>query len=428
MAFNVGSFVGGMFDGFKSGQDIIKAHNELRLQAMDREAAQSAMGNIEAGVNIPGEPNISVTYPDASGSGSTPTPAVEPGAGGPSRAASSKISDPEAVSKIANVLQEAGINHAGISGVLGWLSGETAGFDPYGHNDIKGGHTGLFQWDDKIRWPRYVNEYLPKHGGGDPYDRENQVKYWLWEQENTDEKKYGVLDGLRNAKTPEEANRIVGLTQRAGVPHIGLDMAKNFYWNGYGPAVGSGTSVRPGAPAAPQEAATEVEGSPIVPPAATPAPPPIPAAPVTSALGSMQPSPSDTNQFKTQRQQNTVTMNARGQPLFPPGTKFNSRGEAVSSALGSPAEGQQVGAAGLGGRPNFGVASPAAQARRDALSKEFGSGPQPQESPAQAAPLRTSALSDDGSGFTSAVRRAPDGRDYMPDPDRPGKWLMLDYG
>jgi len=43
MAFNVGSFVGGMFDGLKAGQDFLKARNDLKIQMHEIAFGEAAL-------------------------------------------------------------------------------------------------------------------------------------------------------------------------------------------------------------------------------------------------------------------------------------------------------------------------------------------------------------------------------------------------
>lgn len=160
---------------------------------------------------------------DGQGEGGKPTE------GGGSSGGEGGVAKPENVPGIAKVLEEAGFTKEGVAGVLGWMQSES-GFDPEAKN--KSGHKGLMQWD-KTRWDRYLKEFLPKQDDKNENSPINQVKYWLWEQENTAEKQFGVLEKLRKAKSVDEANAAAGLTERSGHKYQGLEAAKRFFSQGW---------------------------------------------------------------------------------------------------------------------------------------------------------------------------------------------------
>lgn len=78
---------------------------------------------------------------------------------------------------IIDELQKAGLSREGIAASLGSMQTESS-FSPTAHNDIKGGHTGLIQWD-RNRWPK-IAAWI-KQRGGDPFDVRWQTRAYVAE-------------------------------------------------------------------------------------------------------------------------------------------------------------------------------------------------------------------------------------------------------
>ena len=153
-----------------------------------------------------------------------------------------RISNPENLAVGMKHLMDMGIPLEGAAGMMGWMVSES-GLNPRAHNDIAGGHTGIMQWD-RNRWARYVNKFLPSIGGGEKFDFMNQLKYWVYEQQHTDEARYKVLEKLKNAKTVEEANVATGLTERSGNRTQGLGSGIDIFNKFKGGGAGGASPVR----------------------------------------------------------------------------------------------------------------------------------------------------------------------------------------
>ncbi len=78
---------------------------------------------------------------------------------------------------IADEMRKTGMSDEGIAAVLGSMQTES-GFSPRAHNDVAGGHTGLWQWDAR-RWAK-VRGWIEKQGG-DPWDARWQAKAFIAE-------------------------------------------------------------------------------------------------------------------------------------------------------------------------------------------------------------------------------------------------------
>ncbi len=78
---------------------------------------------------------------------------------------------------IADELRKAGAPDEGTASVLGSMQTESS-FNPRAHNDVTGGHTGLWQWDAR-RWPK-VRAWIEKQGG-DPWDVRWQTRAYIAE-------------------------------------------------------------------------------------------------------------------------------------------------------------------------------------------------------------------------------------------------------
>lgn len=78
---------------------------------------------------------------------------------------------------IADELRKAGAPDEGVAAVLGSMQTESS-FSPRAHNDVTGGHTGLWQWDAR-RWPK-IRAWIEKQGG-DPWDARWQTKAYIAE-------------------------------------------------------------------------------------------------------------------------------------------------------------------------------------------------------------------------------------------------------
>lgn len=81
------------------------------------------------------------------------------------------------VNAIISELRQAGYKDNAIAAIIGSMQTES-GFKPWAHNNIRGGHTGLWQWD-RTRWPKVYNWI--KAQNGDPYDARWQTKAWIQE-------------------------------------------------------------------------------------------------------------------------------------------------------------------------------------------------------------------------------------------------------
>ena len=78
---------------------------------------------------------------------------------------------------VADEWRKAGLPAEGIAAAMGSAQSES-GFNPRAYNGVKGGHTGLIQWDS-VRWPK-VAAWI-KSQGGDPYDVRWQAKAFVAE-------------------------------------------------------------------------------------------------------------------------------------------------------------------------------------------------------------------------------------------------------
>jgi len=78
---------------------------------------------------------------------------------------------------VADELRKAGLPNEGIAAAMGSIQTES-GFNPRAHNDKKGGHTGLIQWD-RVRRGK-VKAWIEGQGG-DPYDARWQARAFVAE-------------------------------------------------------------------------------------------------------------------------------------------------------------------------------------------------------------------------------------------------------
>lgn len=78
---------------------------------------------------------------------------------------------------IADELRKAGAPNEGQAAVLGSMQTESS-FNPRAHNDVTGGHTGLWQWDSR-RWPK-IRAWIESQGG-DPWDARWQTRAYIAE-------------------------------------------------------------------------------------------------------------------------------------------------------------------------------------------------------------------------------------------------------
>ena len=97
------------------------------------------------------------------------------GRGGPSVLRTAQQKENAAV--IADEMRKAGLPDEGMAAGLGSMQTEST-FNPRAHNDVAGGHTGLWQWD-ATRWPK-VRAWIEGQGG-DPWDARWQTRAWIAE-------------------------------------------------------------------------------------------------------------------------------------------------------------------------------------------------------------------------------------------------------
>lgn len=119
----------------------------------------------------------------SSDGGTTPTDTS--GGGDYSNIKPSKANLNQNAKIVYNTLRKGGFTHEQAAGIMGNAQQES-GFNPRAHNNIKGGHDGIFQWDSE-RWGRFKRMFP-----GRTYDVEAQTQYLVWELNNT-EGKYGRL-------------------------------------------------------------------------------------------------------------------------------------------------------------------------------------------------------------------------------------------
>ena len=109
-------------------------------------------------------------------------PSLGPVPGGVGRGASSaqigRLARNANAQAIIGELRKAGTyNDDAIAAIVGSMQTEST-FNPRAHNNQKGGHTGLWQWD-RERWPR-IERWI-RSQKGDPYDAAWQTKAWIAE-------------------------------------------------------------------------------------------------------------------------------------------------------------------------------------------------------------------------------------------------------
>ena len=78
---------------------------------------------------------------------------------------------------IADELRKGGMPEEGVAAALGSMQSES-GFNPRAHNNVNGGHDGLWQWD-ATRWAKVRDWILSQNG--DPYDPRWQARAFMAE-------------------------------------------------------------------------------------------------------------------------------------------------------------------------------------------------------------------------------------------------------
>lgn len=130
-------------------------------------------------------------------------------------------------------LRRAGYNNNAIAAVVGSMQTESS-FNPRAHNNITGGHTGLWQWDS-TRWPK-IKRWIESQGG-DPYDAAWQTKAWVGEHnakpgdplyDTGRTQRGGAI--LRNTPSIDDAIHGVRESERFGVGEEGGRAAKARGW------------------------------------------------------------------------------------------------------------------------------------------------------------------------------------------------------
>ncbi len=179
MAFNVGSFVDGMFGGLKAGQDFLKARNDLKIQMAEIEFGEAARAQMQR--DAAGNPTPAFDYggggdiPGTSGSSTPPTElpsddvkgGVRRGAGGSGTYAQIAI----------ETARGAGASDAAIQGMMANGLGE-GGFQESWKKAGGGENSfGHWQFNRNGELPGYLN--FVKKEGGDPTDTRLQTLYAL---------------------------------------------------------------------------------------------------------------------------------------------------------------------------------------------------------------------------------------------------------
>lgn len=186
MAFNFGSLVGGLFDGFKAVQDIVKARNDLQLQSMIFEAADAAKKEMEKGEVA--NTIARALYPEdaipdnpaTTGSSTAPLPEQQ---SPEARDAASKggrggwgLLAPVAVKHLSSL----GLEEAAVQGIMANGLGEGGFSTPWLKSGVPtaGGGTensfGHWQFYDRGELPAYLKWAA---GRGDPQDTKLQAEF-----------------------------------------------------------------------------------------------------------------------------------------------------------------------------------------------------------------------------------------------------------
>ncbi|SDO60464.1 hypothetical protein SAMN05216360_12948 [Methylobacterium phyllostachyos] len=130
-----------------------------------------------------------------------------------------KLAQSANVKAITGELRNAGYGDNAIAAVVGSMETEST-FNPRAHNDVSGGHTGLWQWD-RNRWPK-IKRWIEAQGGN-PYDAAWQTKAWVAEHnskpgdaiyDHPRTERGGAI--LRNNPTIEDAIHGVRESERFG--------------------------------------------------------------------------------------------------------------------------------------------------------------------------------------------------------------------
>lgn len=117
------------------------------------------------------------------------------------------MGDDTNVGIVFNALLAEGFTFNQAAGIVGNLMQESGGgtknLDPRASNNIAGGHTGIAQWDNSLRWPR-LKAYIQSIKK-DPFSIEGQAAGLIWELKTHEKKAY---EALKKANSPEEAAQI----------------------------------------------------------------------------------------------------------------------------------------------------------------------------------------------------------------------------
>lgn len=166
---------------------------------------------------------------------------------------------------IMDEFKKAGYPDIGVAALMGSAQTESS-FNPKAANDIKGGHTGLFQWDS-TRWPK-VAAWI-KGQGGDPFDARWQARAMVAELDaKPGEKMYDhrrtQLGGqiLRNPNDLTHAMEGVRHFERYGVGEEGNRGANARAWLPY--VTGEKTMAMPKVAPQLEQAGTLPDGAPAV--------------------------------------------------------------------------------------------------------------------------------------------------------------------
>ncbi|WP_210302519.1 phage tail tip lysozyme, partial [Rhodoblastus sphagnicola] len=138
----------------------------------------------------------------------------------------------ENAKKALAALLGSGLPPEGVAAAMGSAQSESS-FNPHAHNDVKGGHTGLFQWDS-TRWPK-IARWIKEHGGN-PWDAGWQSRAYVAESAA----KPG--DQLYDTRRTEEGGRL--LRESAGDIAKAMDGIRESERYGRGEEGGRGANAR----------------------------------------------------------------------------------------------------------------------------------------------------------------------------------------